>query len=421
MKADVVFSPNQIAQEQYLEDIKTFFLYMSGGYGSGKTLSLVMKAFTLMDLNPGIPAGILCPTTKMFKRDVLPTFKEECDKFDIPFLYRRADGELYFPYTKTTIYIYHGEDHGQSIAGANLGWGLINEASLCSWETIKAFFARMRLRRTPFPQVAMNGTPEEFNWVYQKFIETPMVNSKILYADSRKNTNAAPWYIGMLEDSYDEVARQQYVEGRYVPRTGSRFLHTFDRHKHLDETIVRIDDAEQYVSVDFNVNPMGATIFNHTPGEKKWLTGWDQVKLEGANTYTLCEELAEKLGYRWREAVIYPDPHGNRRQTTDKDLLTDIEIMEDFGFKEIRYNPKQRVKDCYFAANNLVEKGRIAIHPKCKDFIADAEQVKILDGHFQMDKSHHSRTHWIDGFKNMCDYEWPAIKSYSTETTRKIR
>jgi hypothetical protein len=42
--------------------------------------------------------------------------------------------------------------------------------------------------------------------------------------------------------------------------------------------------------------------------------------------------------------------------------------------------------------------------------IADLEQIKWKDAGFEFDKSNTKRSHWLDGMKDMIDYEYPAIK-----------
>ncbi len=50
------------------------------------------------------------------------------------------------------------------------------------------------------------------------------------------------------------------------------------------------------------------------------------------------------------------------------------------------------------------------VHPRCKNFIADAEQCILKSGGLEIDKSNSARSHWLDGFKQMIDYEFPVIK-----------
>lgn len=420
MKRRILFDASD-AQLAVMHDVLTRFLYMSGGYGSGKTYALVMKAFQLMDLNPGVPGALLAPTTKMFRRDVLPTFRQVAGENDIQFNFHSQAGELYFPDTDSTIYIYHSEDDGDSIAGANVGWALANEASLCSFMAIKALFGRVRLKRCQYPQIFMSGTPAEFNWVYQFFIEELKKDRRIIYASSRANKHTASWYVDMLEGSYDEIARQQFVDGLFIPRTGNRFLHRFNRHHHVTGHANRVEGAQVWVQVDFNVNPMVATLASYVPDSKVPLRFFDEICIRGADTYELAQVLKDRIGAHWKRAVLFPDPAGKARKTSARDLISDVGILQDAGFSDIRYKNQLSVKDCYFAVNNLFDKNRAAVHPKCKELIADAEQVKVKDGAFEMDKKDPQRTHALDGVKNMADYMFPAIKSFSEVTERRIR
>lgn len=420
MKHQLLFDPSA-AQFQVMDDIVSRFLYMSGGYGSGKTHVLVMKMFQLMDLNPGIPGALLCPTTKMFKRDVLPTLRQISSEAGITFRFNKQDMELYFPDTNSTVYIYHGEDDGDSIAGANVGWALVNEASLCSFMAVKALFARVRLKKVTHPQIFMSGTPAEFNWVYQFFIEEIKEGRRIIYGSSRANKHTASWYVDMLESSYDELAKQQFVDGLFIPRSGNRFLHTFNRHQHVTSHAIQVPGAQVYVKIDFNVNPMVATLSSFVPSSRVKLRMFDEIAIKGADTYLLAQTIQERIPNEWKQAILFPDPAGKARKTSAKDLISDIKILREAGFRDIRYKNHIRVKDTYFAANNLFDKNLVAVHPKCKEFIADAEQVKLKEGAFEMDKKDPKRTHALDGFKNMADYEFPCVASYSEVVNRRIR
>jgi hypothetical protein len=420
--ADIVFNPLP-AQRSFMNDVLTRFLYMSGGYGAGKTYALCMKILQLSSLNPGLPGGITAPNTKMLKRDVIPTFREICGENNITFRYKASDGELEFKDTGTTIYLYHGEDDGASIGGANLAFMGINEASRCSWNTAQAAFARVRLKNAPCPQIPMSGTPEEFNWVYKRFIESPIKNSRVIYGRTVDNSFIDSGYVDMLTDSYDDIAKQQYVDGLYVPKAGNRFLHKFNRFKHVTDKSVRILGADVWVNIDFNVNPMAASIMSYVPSSRVKLRVFDEIKIAGADTYELADAIKEKVGPSWREAYLFPDPAGNARKTSSRDLISDIKILKAEGFQEdrIRYKSQIVLKDTYNAANNLFDKMSVSVHPNCREFISDAEQCKLKDGAFEMNKSDSTRTHWVDGFKNMADYMFPVVKSYSEISTRRIR
>lgn len=402
------------------------FLGMFGGYGSGKTHGLGYKMFQLMDANRGLPGGLVCPTTKMFKRDVYPMIRQICAESGVEFEYRKSDGELYFPTTESTVYIFHGEDDGESIRGPNLAWMLLNEMTLLSHATYMAAVGRVRLKAAPFPQVAGSGTPEDFNWAYDQFIDKPMVGSEVVYADTRGNFHTDPSYVQMLLNSYDDIAAQQYVEGKFVPKTGHRALYKFDRHKHLydgDLPTGREMLGEDWVHVDFNVYPMAATIYKFTPQHPKIkLWAYDEVNIHGADTETLCDVLSEKLGPNWAQAKIYPDYMGGRQKhSSARAGRTDLSIMRDFGFKKQNYKTQYSVRDQMNAANAITARGDVLWHKRCAETIRDLERVKTIQGSHELDKKDPMRSHWLDGFKNMIHVEFPVVKSYTETTSHRIR
>jgi hypothetical protein len=211
----------------------------------------------------------------------------------------------------------------------------------------------------------------------------------------------------MLEDSYDSNMVEAYIDGKFVNMTGNRACWAFDRFKHLDPSLIDRPNVQKWVSIDFNIQPLAATLWNRmTANEVHLLEAYDEVCLESSNTYELAKVLKEKVPF---DSVLYPDPAGKAGST--KSHFSDIDILKQGGFTRIKFKTHiPSVRDALNATNNLFEKGMIKIHPKCKNLIADLEQCTIKDQTFEIDKSNPRRTHWLDGLKNMVDYEFPAIR-----------
>lgn len=382
-------------------------VYLSGGYGCGKTYSLCMKLLQLANENKGLAGGLVCPTLKMFKRDVLPTLKEICMDNDILYHYHKTDYYFYFPDIEATVYVFHAEDDGQSIRGPNLAFMCINEVTLISEDAYLAAIARVRDKRASFKQIAMSGTPEQFNWAYEYFMFEPRQDTDLIYGETRKNVFVSDDYVSMLERSYDENMLKQYVEGIPVNLTGKRAVYAFDRRKHTSSAIQQIRNAPVWVSLDFNVDPMSAVLWNPLPPTSQYeLQAFDEIKLNSSNTFEMADILKRKLAGRLDSVVIYPDPAGKARSTKTKGI-SDIEIVKEAGFKDIKMKPAiYSVRDCLNAVNNLFDKNKILISEQCKNLIADLEQCKLKDN-FEIDKKDPKRSHWLDGMKNMIDYEYP--------------
>lgn len=408
-------------QERFHNSTKPKVL-LSGGYGSGKTYALIMKGFQLMAENEGLPGGLLAPTIQMMKRDVIPTIEEICYDNEIPFDFNKSDKVWYFPDTGTTLYGFHSQDEGKSIRGPNLAFGLINEITICSKPAFDAFIARVRLKKARLKQVAGSGTPEGFNWVYDYFIEKPREDTDVFFGDMRENKEISADYYKMLCESYDEKMVEQYVQGKFVNMAGNRAAWSFDRHRHTSSEVERVKDAPVWVTLDFNVSPMAATFWNKfEPTNEKYkgkvLTAFKDIQIQNSNTYEMADAILAEVDLNKEKVVIFPDPAGGSRSTKTELEQSDIDILKKKGFTDIRYKSRLSVKDCLNSMNGVLDKDRILInHMTCPNLVADLEQCIIKPGtNFEIDKSNKKRTHWLDGMKNMLDYEFPI------DTTRGAR
>lgn len=384
--------------------------YLSAGYGAGKTYALCMKTFKLCSQNKGIPGGFLAPDLKMFKRDVVPTFKQICRKHRIPFRFNKQESTLLFPTTKSVIYVFHSEDDGDSIRGPNLGFGLINEISMCSQGAFEAFLARVRLKDANVRQIAMSGTPEGFDWTYDYFVANRREDTDIFFGDMRLNRFVAEDYAKRLEEAYDDQLRQQYIEGKFINRSGNQACYKFNRLIHSSDSVERNNDLPIWVSIDFNVAPMAATLWNKYPDRTDGpiLRAFDEIEIENADTYQLAQTIREKVGDH-QNVVLFPDPAGNARST--KSNKTDIQILRESGFEDIRFRSRiKSVKDCLSALNSFVGKNKLIVNSKkCRQTILDLEQCVLKKGTSEIDKTNPKRTHWLDGTKNMVEFEFPII------------
>jgi len=415
-------------QEEFQESTKPK-VFLSSGLGGGKTYALMMKILKLCSINAGLAGGLLVPTLKMFKRDVVPTITEITMENDIAFRFHKTEYYFYFADTDSIVYIFH--DDPATIKGPNLAFMGINEVSLCSEASFKACVGRVRVKKAKQLQVAMSGTPEGFGWDYEYFVEEPRADTDFIMGDMRKNIHIHESYVQTLLESYDDLLVEQYVEGKYVNLFGKRAVRKFDRKKHVIKDLKPNDLATKWISIDFNVDPMGATIWDRLPlsaKSKQTLHAVDEICIPNeSDTYELCDVLAEKISPD--DYVIgYPDPAGTSRATSARGGKTDIIILKQAKrkngallFDEIRHRPKiKSVKDCLNALNNFIHKDRMRISSKCKNFIADLEQCTIKQGTFEIDKSNPKRSHWLDGAKNMIEYEFP-IKAKTHHWSKKVR
>jgi hypothetical protein len=276
----------------------------------------------------------------------------------------------------------------------------------------------MRVKKAKRIQLIMSGTPEGFDWCYEYFVEKPREDTELIFGNSRENFHISDSYVRTLEESYDPLMQKQYIDGQFINLNKKACAYSFDRKKHVSDEIHQLDHYPVWVSVDFNVTPMAAVLWNRVPYGEINRTGWkqfrhdlrafDEICLESSNTYELGEMIKSKVGNMGLESdiVIYPDPTGIARSTQSRGL-SDIGILKGMGFTNVRYKTKLSVRNCLNALNAKLSKDRIIISSKCTNLIADLEQCVFKEGTFEIDKTNLKRSHWLDGMKNMIDYEFP--------------
>ena len=143
-----------------------------------------------------------------------------------------------------------------------------------------------------------------------------------------------------------------------------------------------------YIGIDFNVNPMTATVLQ-TEGNLYRVVG--EYFIPNSNTRALANLIAQD----WPGFAIYacPDMTGGSRKTSAD--YTDIDILKQHGFQVLgTRNIAERSR--LNIVNNLFDKTRLLIDPKCKKLINDMEKV-VTDSYGQIAKEKDSQlTHISD-------------------------
>lgn len=411
--AIINYQPTQPQAEAHAID--KYYGGIMGGYGSGKTHWLLMELLKFCNLNRGLPGGLLVPDYNMFYRDIIPSLDILSLENDFNYEVKTRPLRLIFPDTASTIYVFHSEDDGASIRGPNLAFGLVNEITICTQKAFEAFAARIRLGIAPYRKIRFSGTPEGFNWFYDMFASDPKDNVRLVFARTKDNPHLPDDYEGNLRSIYTAKMIEQFMDGKFINMNGQAAAWEFSRAKHVRKRIPLDESCSIWVTCDFNVSPMGAVIWQVVDDLKPHLQAIGEINIEhNANTFQLRDTLKSLLP--GRKITIFPDPAGKANKTSS--LYTDIEILEDVTH-DIRYKRKiKSVKDCLNSMNKVLRDGIIEVDESCKEFIKDMEQCVLLSD-FTIDKKDSKRTHWIDGFKDMCDFEFPIVNPNSKATVTR--
>ena len=405
------------AQKAFHMDDESKFLLFSGGFGSGKTHGLCKKLLKLSWLNKPYPGGLMAPSYKDMKRDVLPELEEILDRARIKhYQINKADMFVRFPWSRGKMYLFTAQE---KLRGPNLAYFGINEATLIEHKRFKEAVGRVRLKRARCPQIVLNGTPEGLsNFCYNEFIEKPMAGSRIIYSKTSDNAhNLSDDFLTNMEASFDNKSLLAYRDGEWVNMVANQFYYAYNPSFNEDTTLQRIPNLTTHVAMDFNVEHMTASMWHFT-GDK--LLGFDEIVLkENADTGKMAQALLAR-GFFPHNTIIYPDPAGKARTTKGR---PDVVILREAGFSEIRVkNAAPQFRARQLNVNNLLEKQQLRINPSTmktvrKDFMAVSQDPVTLE----KIKKDASLTHASDGVDYMCDILFPFSGRRPEGTIERFR
>lgn len=386
-------------QKEFDEDLATKFLHLSSGFGGGKSYALVMKALKLSALNAPFSGGLMAPTFRELKRDIIPIFDDIFAKNNLTLLcpLHKTDFYYTFPWTPGRLWLFSAES---TLRGPNLAYFAINESTLITPERYREAIGRVRIKGAKYPQIASVGTPEGIgNYKYELFIEKPMPNSRVIYGDTRDNLeNLDPGYVSALENSYDKVMLDAYLKGLWINMNGNRFYYAYDSGKNHDKEVEEVPHAIVHCFLDFNVEYMVATLwhlFDNT------LYGFGEIVLEkNADTKKMTDALKAR-GFTPDRTIIYPDPAGAARSTKGQ---PDHVILKTAGFEVQARTTQPRFRQRQLNVNNLLDKGRIKFNPDKMPFLKkDLEGVEQNPVTLEKLKDNPKLTHASDGLDYGCD------------------
>lgn len=403
MKAvELSIKPNK-HQREFLDDIKSKLLHLSTGFGGGKTHVLCFKLLQLSELNKNLHGGLVVPDFKDFKRDILPEMEDILAKNNIGYRFHGSEHWFAFPWTKGKIFVVSAE---KKLRGPNWAFAGINEVTLMPLVRYKEVIGRVRHQKAICPQIVSVGTPEGFaSEYYDYFIEKPPTGLRIIYGSTDDNSmNLHSDYLLNLEETYDAKMLDAYRRGLWVNMTGNRFYYSYDQKKNEDPNIVQDPYAMVHVTMDFNVDPFTAAVWN-IKGDSAY--AFDEIYLEGEQGFR-TENMIQALisrGYTPDKTIIYPDPAGKARSTKGE---SDINIIKKAGFEVRVKSAAPNFRKRQLNVNNLLDKSRLKINPnKCKhlrkDFLGVEQDIVTLE----KKKNNPKLTHLSDGVDYMCDILFP--------------
>ncbi len=397
---------------------KARFKGFSGPIGSGKSQALCHEAIKLSYLNPGRAGLIGAPTYPMLRDATQPALFEVLGQSGIPYEYNKAENVLTMRDTRSKM-IFRSMDEYERLRGTNLAWFGVDELTYCAEEAWIRLEGRLRdPKATQLCGFAV-WTPKGYDWVYQRFIQSPVDGYECVQARAYENRHLlekVPDFYDRLKASYDAAFYAQEVLGEYLNPSEGLVYHAFDRRAHVKRLEPDID-RELLWALDFNVNPMSSVV---AQVEEDTVRVLDEIVLSRASTRDACAEFTRRYAGWPGGVTIYADACASHLQTAG---TTDRQMIEDY-FRERREHPRYKiprrnppVRDRVGLMNAKLRGAdgtvRLLVNECCEELIRDFERVQWVANTTEIDKTRDPRrTHLSDALGYLIWQEYqtgPAV------------
>lgn len=374
-----VYDP--LPSQKEFAGLRTRLKGFSGPVGSGKSAALSFESIRQSYLNRGRQGLLAAPTLAMLRDATVAGLFEMMANCDVAFETKKADGELHLKPAQATILL-RSLDEPERLRGTNLAWFGIDELSYAREESWQRLEARLRDPKAANLCGFAAWTPQGHDWIYRKFIHTPVAGYGCIQAKPFENRfllENTPDYYERLESSYDPKFYRQEALGEYLNSRADRVYHCFNPAVHLAE--LKYDRSKPLLwALDFNVAPMTSVVAQR---HRDQIHVIDEIVLDRATTEEACQEFINRYGSHSAGVDVYGDASGRNMHTTGANDYTMLQnALYRAGLRKLRiyvppHNPPvlNRVQKVNAMLTNALGEIRLQIDPKCKELIKDFEEV----------------------------------------------
>lgn len=390
------------SQSEFFFSNKKFCWYRAG-VGAGKTTVGSVWSYTKSVNEPWALGLFAANTYRQLHNVMLPSAFRLFDDIGVEYSYNQQKGWLQID--RSRVLCVSLDNYDIALRGVEIGWAWVDElrdSSKAAWDVL---IGRLRDRKAENLEIRVTSTPNGFDWMYELFSGVGKGDDYIeVYGNGFENLHLPKGYLESLKGSYDPKMYDQEVMGLYVASGTGQVYYGFDRSKAV-KPVQRNPHFPVYIGMDFNINPMTAVAFQVYENNVYVVS---EYYIMSSNT----DELAMKIKADYGPLQIIPDSTGKALKTSSRGL-SDHEILRQHGHIVLpTLNPARM--DRYNTVNNMLDKGRLFVDPKCVKLIRDLEQVSFKAGTNEPDTSKDKTlTHISDALGYGVWFHFPIIKPSS--------
>ncbi len=233
----LVSTYQETAPQAEASALRQRIVYLSGGWGSGKTSWLLMRLLAHAAANPGLPLLLASPTYPLQRRTAIPALvewmpgasrwpsgRDDARSALGPLVaqWRAADRILVLDRCLGGGEVHFGSaEIPGSLEGATYAGVFIDEPRLWSIESWRVALARLRHPRAAVLRAYVAGVPE-MGWMWDELRGGAKGRARVR-APTSSNPHLPAGYLETLRQSLPARHADAYLEGEFVHLSGSVF------------------------------------------------------------------------------------------------------------------------------------------------------------------------------------------------------
>ena len=352
-------------QRDFVEDFEHKYVAFCGGYGSGKTHSLVVKQLLLCFRSQGFTHLFLEPTIPLIDDVALPKWYEILDKYNIPYRYRTSPRPVFtllLPGGDTPVLLRSLENY-ERLIGVNAASISGDEMDTARSEVAAKAIVKLqgRVRVGSCPQLAFASTPEGYRWMYSFFVEEASENKKLYKGRTLDNPYLAKGYYEDLLSKYPPQLVDAYLNGEFAALETAIVFYEFDIKKHCTGVFEPDRNERILFGLDFNINKCSAVFGVMRPG-----LGGQQLHIfleaKAKNTFEMVDFVKSRFPDHITSGLVccYPDASGSHESTSSTE--TDHEIIRGGNIKIVADSKNPLIPSTLSHANAHIRNGLVLIN-----------------------------------------------------------
>lgn len=304
----------------------------------------------------------------------------------------------------TTISVFSGEEP-DSLRGSSIDFLIMDECAFLKEEAWTTIYPALTDKYCQ-GKALLISSPDGYNWFYELYSSALKGEDPDWEAFHYTTAEGGNVTADEIEKAKKKLSTKEFNKEFLASfeNMADRIYENYDKEGNDAVMDEKWGQYDIHVGMDFNVNPMTAAIAVEEEDAVigRSYTFFDEIVTKGtSNTREMCRLIKER--YPKATVYVYPDPTGNKHQTSAPIGVTDMTILRDEGFIVCAPYAPYPSKDKWNTVNTALLNAAGERHVRvCRDRCPNL--VKGLDGYSRKENGDPDKSTGLDHLTDAMAY-----------------